>query len=190
MSKRSGARQLSLWMNGQRVGVWAVVVGVDELTYDASWVQSAQARPLSLSLPFTPGNQAHRGPLVRACFENLLPDSQAIRERLARRFRASSLGAFDLLSEIGRDCVGALQILSVNESPGELRLIEARPMNEAGVASAIRTSWLRVRSMRKTKTTFVFLSMVRKKRPPCSGRRDNGGNLLVRHLPAIFSNCR
>ena len=37
-------------------------------------------------LPFTPGNQKLRGEKVTYFFDNLLPDSRDIRERLARKF--------------------------------------------------------------------------------------------------------
>ena len=76
-----------------------------------STTRSEQGRRLSLSLPFMPGNIAHRGPHVRAWSENLLPDSKDIRERMAHRYRADSTDAFDLLAEADRDCAGALQIL-------------------------------------------------------------------------------
>jgi serine/threonine-protein kinase HipA len=98
-------------MNGERVGTWSASPAGNELRYEASWLNSPQARPLSLSLPFNPGNLPHKGGAVRNYFENLLPDSKPIRERLARRFRTETADAFDLLTEIGRDCVGALQIL-------------------------------------------------------------------------------
>lgn len=41
-------------------------------------------------------------------FDNLLPDNREIRERIAKRYQTDSLQPFDLLYEIGRDCVGAL----------------------------------------------------------------------------------
>ena len=47
---------------------------------------------------------------VRNYFENLLPDTTAIRERLARRFKIGSVDAFLLLAKLGRDCVGALRL--------------------------------------------------------------------------------
>lgn len=112
MGCRSHTRTLGLWMNGARAGTWSLAPKApDILQYDLAWTQSGQGRPLSLSLPFTPDNAPHRGAQVRAYFENLLPDSKEIRERLARRFNTGSTGAFELLAEIGRDCVGALEIL-------------------------------------------------------------------------------
>lgn len=71
---------------------------------------------------------------------NLLPDSQAIRERLARRFQAGSTDAFTLLSEIGQDCVGALQVLPDNVDPEPIQNIQAVPLSRAEVAQILRNT--------------------------------------------------
>jgi serine/threonine-protein kinase HipA len=82
MERRAPARTLGLWMNGAYVGTWSLGTnGPDTLQYDPDWTRSEQGRPLSLSLPFMPGNLPHRGPHVRAWFENLLPDSKDILRR-------------------------------------------------------------------------------------------------------------
>ena len=128
-------------MNGERVGTWCATPGGDELHYEAAWLTSPQARPLSLSLPFNPGNLPHRGSVVRDHFENLLPDSKDIRDRLARRFNTRATDSFELLAEIGRDCVGALQILPDGRDsgdPGDVKTIQAQPMDEAGVARLLK----------------------------------------------------
>jgi serine/threonine-protein kinase HipA len=127
-------------MNGERVGTWSASPTGDELRYEASWLNSPQARPLSLSLPFNPGNLPHKGGAVRNYFENLLPDSKPIRERLARRFRTETADAFDLLTEIGRDCVGALQILPEGQVQANVKLVQARPLDEAAVARALNAT--------------------------------------------------
>jgi serine/threonine-protein kinase HipA len=139
-TERAPRRQaLGLWMNGDFVGTWRLAAGVgDILEYDARWQDAPHGRPLSLSLPFTPGGLPHRGDVVRAYFENLLPDSQEIRVRAARRFRARSTEAFDLLAQIGRDCVGALQILPDGMTPGDVRTIDATPLEESDVAGILR----------------------------------------------------
>lgn len=130
---------LGLWMNGDFVGTWRMDPGSgDVLEYDAGWQAAPQGRPLSLSLPFTPGANLHRGDIVGAYFDNLLPDSQNIRARAARRFRARSSLAFDLLAEIGRDCVGALQILPNGMTPGDVRTVDATPLGEHEVAAILR----------------------------------------------------
>lgn len=139
MGRRSHTRTLGLWMNGALVGTWSLAPNAaDTLQYDLAWTQSEQGRPLSLSLPFTPGNAPHRGEKVRAYFENLLPDSKDIRERMARRFSTGSTDAFELLAETGRDCVGALEILPQGlVSTGTPRL-QAEPLSEAQVAQVLR----------------------------------------------------
>lgn len=128
-------------MNGAFVGTWSAgSYGGDSLQYDEAWVASAQGRPLSLSLPFTPGNRPHRGPIVRTYFENLLPDSHLVRERLAGQFRLASTDAFSLLSELGRDCVGALQILPEQLVPESIETIQAVPLNDSELAQVLRNT--------------------------------------------------
>jgi len=137
--RASRRRALGLWMNGAFVGIWRMGHGSqDVLEYDAQWKASPQGRPLSLSLPFTPGSTPHRGEVVRAYFDNLLPDSQDIRARAASRFRARSTDAFDLLAQIGRDCVGALQILPDGMTPENVDTVEATPLAEHEVAAILR----------------------------------------------------
>jgi len=62
-------KSLAVWMNSERVSTRTAVQGKDQLPYDDSWLQSTQARPLSLTLAFTPGNQSHSGPHVGAWFD-------------------------------------------------------------------------------------------------------------------------
>lgn len=140
MGRRSRTRRLGLWMNGEAVGTWTASPAGDELQYDPAWLSSPQRRPLSLSLPFLPGNPPHRGSAVRDYFDNLLPDSQPIRDRLARRFRTATTDAFDLLAQIGRDCVGALQIVPDGHGPGEVSSVQALPLDEAGVARVLKAA--------------------------------------------------
>jgi serine/threonine-protein kinase HipA len=108
-----------------------------ELRYDLAWMNAAHGRPLSLSLPFT-GGQALRGDRVRNYFDNLLPDSEPIRQRLATRFKTDTTQAFDLLQAIGRDCVGAVQLLGEDEAPADVTRIVATPMSEEDVERLIR----------------------------------------------------
>jgi serine/threonine-protein kinase HipA len=139
MGRHSHARTLGLWMNGAYVGTWSLAPNArDTLQYDLAWTQSEQGRPLSLSLPFTPGNAPYRGDKVSAYFENLLPDSKTIRDRLARRFNTGSTSAFELLAEIGRDCVGALEILPEGATSAGTSPLQSEPLSEAQVAQVLR----------------------------------------------------
>ncbi len=126
-------------MNGELVGVWHLNRGGSHVfQYDERWVKSPLARPLSLSLPIVPGNAPYRGRIVDDWFDNLLPDSKAIRNRVRQRFATNSTQAFDLLAAIGRDCVGAVQLVPAGVDPGPVQTIEAQPLNESRVAQILR----------------------------------------------------
>ncbi len=135
---------LDVWMNGQLVGTWQRSRALlDQFTYAESWVASTEARPLSVSLPL-PANHAAdsvlRGPVVEHFFDNLLPDNPAIRQRLRTRHQTKSTRAFDLLAAIGRDCVGAVQLLPGGESPTGFDKIHTEPLDHAAVADLIRAA--------------------------------------------------
>lgn len=70
---------------------------------------------------------------MRTFFDNLLPDSEAIRLRIASRYRTESAEAFDLLQAIGRDCVGAGQLLGEDEEPRDGQRILDTPLTDAQV---------------------------------------------------------
>ncbi len=89
--------------------------GAIHFRYDDHWLTKGDAIPVSLSLPLR--EDAYRGEPVAAVFENLLPDSELLRRRIAEKVGARGADAFSLLSEIGRDCVGALQFIPVGEEP-------------------------------------------------------------------------
>ena len=133
-------RTLAVWMNGLRVGVWNQGRGSDTFTYEESWIQDPASRVLSLSMPFVPGNVPHRGSFVTHFFDNLLPDSDAIRRRLRSKFSADSTDAFDLLTAIGRDCVGAVQLLPEGETPGRVQEVDAEPLTLKGVEQVIQAA--------------------------------------------------
>lgn len=134
MVRRTRTQTLALWANGSYVGRWTVSARGDmALQYDPAWRASAVGRPLSLSLPFGLGHEPLKGPAVQHYFDNLLPDSQAIRKRVAERFRTGSVEVFDLLGAIGRDCVGALQLLPEGATPEGYDRIEGLEVDEAAI---------------------------------------------------------
>lgn len=140
MGRPSKSRVLSVWMNGERVGEWRrSSIGGQEFLYAESWLASSAARPISLSLPLRPSRTPYRDG-VEAFFDNFLPDNRQIRERIQRRFQTPSIGAFDLLAEIGRDCVGALQLMREDQSPRDVRRITVEPLSVAGVADLLSRS--------------------------------------------------
>ncbi len=133
MARQRSARALAVWMNGEHVGNWRLVSGYGhEFVYADTWASSRNARPLSLSLPLRPSREPYRRGVLEF-FENLLPDNPDIRERIRRRFRARSTGAFDLLLEIGRDCVGAVQLTAEGVEPPDIHQITGNRITKEDV---------------------------------------------------------
>ncbi|EMX5632095.1 HipA N-terminal domain-containing protein [Escherichia coli] len=107
--------KLVTWMNNQRVGeLTKLANGAHTFKYAAEWLASRYARPLSLSLPLQRGNITSDA--VFNFFDNLLPDSPIVRDRIVKRYHAKSRQPFDLLSEIGRDSVGAVTLIPEDET--------------------------------------------------------------------------
>lgn len=128
------ARELGVWMNGEPVGAWQRTRGGGHrLVYAPSWLDSERVRPLSLSLPITPDRTVN-GSAVANFFDNLLPDDERIRRRVAARFRVGSTEVFKLLQAIGRDCAGAVQLLPPDEPPTGFDQVAAEPLDDSAIA--------------------------------------------------------
>lgn len=144
--------KLVTWMNNQRVGeLTKLANGAHTFKYAPEWLASRYARPLSLSLPLQRGNITSDA--VFNFFDNLLPDSPIVRDRIVKRYHAKSRQPFDLLSEIGRDSVGAVTLLPENETITRPimaweKLTEAKPSLPTdfpeNVVTAVETNVLRL----------------------------------------------
>ncbi|MDR3409635.1 MAG: type II toxin-antitoxin system HipA family toxin [Formivibrio sp.] len=129
--------KLNVFMNGELVGVWEQSRATSSFTYDESWLTSEYFRPISLSIPVTPSRKVSGKP-VEFFFDNLLPDSRDIRNRLAAKYKTGDSEAFSLLTEVGRDCVGAIQIMPQDEEPPRVQQILAAPYSDADIAKHLR----------------------------------------------------
>ena len=110
MGRRRTHPPLNVLINGRLAGRLEKEAGGGvSFQYDRSWLDWANAFPISLSLPLQ--SSAWRGAPVAAVFDNLLPDSPSVRRQVAERTGAKGTDAYSLLEEIGRDCVGAMQFL-------------------------------------------------------------------------------
>jgi HipA-like protein len=110
MPRRRTHIPITVLFNGRIVGrLLKTAAGALSFQYQPEWLSQPDAIPVSLSLPLR--EDPFRGPEVGAVFENLLPDSEALRRGIAEKVGARGTDAYSLLSEIGRDCVGALQFL-------------------------------------------------------------------------------
>lgn len=131
--------ELRVWMNGAEVASWQEHTRKGpRLTYLPSWLASEQPRPLSLSLPLLPTGESHRGQIVTDYFDNLLPDNDSIRNRIRDRFGLQSADTFNLLQEIGRDCVGAVQLLAPGQTPDDVHGIHALPLSDGQVGDRLQ----------------------------------------------------
>ena len=130
------ASSLFIYMNGHEVGEYIRRSGgVHELVYNDSWLELSGSLPLSLSLPLT--DKRHKGDMVYNYFDNMLPDSMEIRNRIQARFGAKTNQPFDLLSCIGKDCVGAIQLAS-GRTQIDVKKIEGTPLDEKTIAEELR----------------------------------------------------
>jgi serine/threonine-protein kinase HipA len=126
---------LYTFMNQQLVGLLQKQSsGALSFQYAEEWLTMSGNRPLSLSLPL--GRMEYAGDPVYNFFDNLLPDSRAMRERIQSRFRIASSQPFDLLAAIGGDCVGAIQLYPTQQPPA-VRQVLAEPLAEAEIAEIL-----------------------------------------------------
>jgi serine/threonine-protein kinase HipA len=128
---------LFVYMNGLEVGEYIQRRGgAQEFVYSDAWLERNElAIPLSLSLPLT--EKKHKGEKVYNYFDNLLPDSLDIRNRIQARFGVTTNQPFDLLAAIGRDCAGAIQLLS-DRVDVDIKKIEGTPLKTSAIAEELR----------------------------------------------------
>lgn len=130
-------QELAVRMNGLLVGrLVQKSNGAISFSYDPQWLSQVGARPLSLSLPLI--NQSFEGEKAYNFFDNLLPDSPLIRARLQKRFRTMSTRPFDLLSAIGRDCIGAIELLEDPEKSIWEKKIEGQALNSKAMNQLLK----------------------------------------------------
>jgi serine/threonine-protein kinase HipA len=137
MARRPAHIPLNVFLNGRMVGVLRRESnGAIDFLYDRHWLAWESALPVSLSLPLR--EDRYIGVPVTNVFDNLLPDSDAIRRRVAERVGAGGTDAYSLLAALGHDCVGALQFLPDGIDPGPAGKIEGKPVDETEVANIIQ----------------------------------------------------
>lgn len=108
------------------------------LAYAQEWLASPDAYPVSLTMPVRPA--VYKDRVVAPFLAGLLPDSNVHRARLGQLFSMSGDNDFSLLSEIGRECAGAISIVRPDEAfEPELAVTPSfEILDESGVAQLIR----------------------------------------------------
>jgi serine/threonine-protein kinase HipA len=136
MARRRRYDPLNVYLNSRLVGqLRRQPSGAIEFQYEAGWLNWPHMLPVSLSLPLR--EEAYTGAPVSAVFENLLPDNDAIRNRIAARVRAEGIDAYSLLSAIGHDCVGALQFLRPDMDPGPAGAVNGTSVSNREIAEIL-----------------------------------------------------
>jgi len=136
MARKRRYAPLDIFMNGRLVGRIAKQPGgAIDFTYHNSWLIWENALPVSLSLPLREAR--YTGRAATAVFDNLLPDNEDTRRRLAASVKADGDDAYSLLAAVGRDCVGALQFLAEGTKPGPVGQVEGRPLSHEDIAGIL-----------------------------------------------------
>ena len=137
MGRRRTYAPLDVYMNRRRVGQFLREPdGAFAFTYDREWLAWKNTMPVSRSLPLRP--ERHAGRPVTTVFDNLLPDSDDMRRRVAEHVGADGHDAHSLLARIGRDCVGALQFLPEGEEPEAGDALTGEPLSDDEIGAMLQ----------------------------------------------------
>jgi len=136
MARRPIHPPLNVFLNGRLVGMLRrESTGAIDFRYAGEWLQWRGTFPVSLSLPLR--EDRYIGAPVINVFDNLLPDNDAIRKRVAERVGAEGTDAYSMLAALGHDCVGALQFLPDGVDPGTPGSSEGKLVSKRDVAGII-----------------------------------------------------
>jgi serine/threonine-protein kinase HipA len=136
MARRRVYADLRVLLNGRDVGILSREAnGAVSFQYAAEWLNWPATFPISLSLPLR--EQRYIGAPVLNVFDNLLPDNDQIRRRIAERVGADGADAYSLLSVLGRDCVGALQFLAEDAEVGIVGSSDGAPIDDDAIGVLI-----------------------------------------------------
>lgn len=105
---RQRRRALDAYLNGRRAGTFTQDPQV-LFSYDPDYLADPQATPLSVSMPLA--DATYRQSATLPWLDGLLPDSQDVRARWAQQFGVSATNGFALLTYMGLDTPGAVQLV-------------------------------------------------------------------------------
>ncbi|HEY8007538.1 MAG TPA: type II toxin-antitoxin system HipA family toxin [Methylocella sp.] len=136
MTRRRAHPPLNVFVNGRLVGALRrESTGAIDFQYAQEWLGWRGTFPVSLSLPLR--EDRYIGDPVINVFDNLLPDSDAIRRRIAERVGAEGIDPFSLLTALGHDCIGALQFLRDGVNLGVVGAVNGNPVSNDDISAII-----------------------------------------------------
>lgn len=132
--------ELVVLLDGYEVGrLCRVRGGKMSFVYYDEWRKDLNAYPISLSIPLTIKEHSHK--TIDSFLWGLLPDNPQILNAWARRFHVPGGSVFKLIANVGEDCAGAIQFVTLD------RLLEVRTgnpgdinwLNEHEIAERLKT---------------------------------------------------
>ena len=138
MGRKRSYRPLNVFYNTRQVGqLIREKSGAIQFSYLEGWLDWEYSFPVSISLPLR--DEKFTGAQVSAFFDNLLPDYEPILKLVAERVGAEGTDAFSLLTEIGRDCVGALQFLPDDAAPQSQNKLTGTELTDEDVGDILKS---------------------------------------------------
>lgn len=135
MGRNRKNKILRAYLNGISVGdLKKDTNGAISFKYSLEWLNDGFA--ISRSLPLQEGE--YKGEIVSRYFDNLLPDNDEIRKKIATKFGAESIRPFDMLEVIGRDCVGALSFVVGSGEPRVPFELDYTALSDSDIAMRIK----------------------------------------------------
>ncbi|VWX48490.1 type II toxin-antitoxin system HipA family toxin [Novosphingobium sp. 9U] len=136
MARKKSHVPLDVLINGRLAGhLEKAANGATSFRYAEEWLEWEHRFAVSLSLPLR--LDAYRGAEVAAVFDNLLPDRDAVRRRVAERMSAQGIDYYSLLEAIGRDCVGAMQFIPEGAAPAFTGSIGAQNVSDVEIEAML-----------------------------------------------------
>jgi serine/threonine-protein kinase HipA len=132
-------RTLALYLDGHRCGsVEQTTGGNVTFRYDEEYRSAPGQTPLSLSMPLAA--LTHKKREILPFLQGLLPDSEDALAAIARRYSVSSRSPVALLSHVGSDVAGAVQILAPKQASSDAvgRSGKSRPVDALEIGLMLR----------------------------------------------------
>lgn len=130
---RQRPKALDAYLNGRKAGTFTQDPQV-LFSYDPDYLADARATPLSLSMPLA--DATYRQSATLPWLDGLLPDSQDVRVRWAQQFGVSATNGFALLTHMGLDTPGAVQLVPAGTPLRRHGRLE--PLDEKSLGSRLR----------------------------------------------------
>lgn len=135
MGRNKKSKTLTAYLNGICVGdLKKDNNGAISFKYSNSWISDGFS--ISSSLPLQ--EEEYKGEIVSRYFDNLLPDNDEIRKKIATKFGAESIRPFDMLEVIGKDCVGALSFVVGDSEPSIPFELNYSALSDSDIAAKIK----------------------------------------------------